>query len=52
LAYYNVGQFKETKAAFEKKLIFLKQEGSSESEYPEAYEYCRKQIKLCREKME
>ena len=51
-AHYNAEQFDEAKAAFEKSLAFLKQKGPSESEYPEAYEYCKKQIKLCGEKME
>ena len=51
-AYYKAEQFEEAKAVFEKSLVFLKQKGPSESEYPRAYEYCRQQIKLCREKME
>lgn len=50
-AYCNAEQFEDAKAAFENSLVFLKQMGPSESEYPEAYEYCKKQIKLCRAKM-
>ena len=49
--HYKAEKFEEAKEVFEKSLAFLKQEGPSESEYPEAYEYCKKQIKLCREKI-
>ena len=49
--HYKAEKFEEAKEVFEKSLAFLKQEGPSESEYPEAYKYCKKQIKLCREKI-
>lgn len=51
-AYYKAEKFKEAKAAFEKSYAFLKQTGPQESEYPDAYEYCKKWIERCREKME
>jgi hypothetical protein len=51
-AYFNAEQFEEAKATFKNNLAFLKKTGPSERDYPEAYEYCRKQIELCTEKLE